>query len=66
LIFYNRKEFVSYTVDNGLASNSINHVYQDNTGNIWVGTRSGLSFYNEGRFISYTAREGLTPIELTM
>ncbi len=39
--------------------NRINAIYQDNLGNIWVGTGKGLLCYQKGKFISYTTKEGL-------
>lgn len=38
---------VSFTVNNGLANNSVRAICQDKNGNIWVGTASGISCISE-------------------
>jgi signal transduction histidine kinase len=36
----------SYTVEDGLPDNSIESVLEDENGNLWIGTSSGISFFN--------------------
>ncbi|MCX6180723.1 MAG: response regulator [Bacteroidetes bacterium] len=35
-----------YTVSNGLSSNTINSIYQDKSGYIWIGTDDGLNLFD--------------------
>ncbi len=38
--------FKNYSVDDGLAQNSINVFYQDNLGYLWIGTQDGISQFD--------------------
>jgi ligand-binding sensor domain-containing protein/signal transduction histidine kinase len=55
-------EINSYTVENGLSDNSIESILEDENGNLWIGTSSGISFFNikEEKFTNYTTADGLT------
>lgn len=48
---YNGKEFTQFTEKDGLSSNSVWSILEDKLGNIWFGTKDGLSKYN-GKTIS--------------
>jgi len=52
--------------NNGLLSNLINCVYQDRTGNIWVGTSAGVNFYSPliSQF-SWIRKDGKYPVSLS-
>ncbi|MBB5059651.1 signal transduction histidine kinase/ligand-binding sensor domain-containing protein [Granulicella aggregans] len=43
----------------GLASNDAREIFEDKSGDIWVGTISGLQQLHDGTFVSYTERDGL-------
>jgi signal transduction histidine kinase/ligand-binding sensor domain-containing protein len=45
--------FSRYSVNDGLASNFVNCVWQDPRGLIWVGTDNGLQRYDGSKFISF-------------
>ncbi|WP_321474825.1 two-component regulator propeller domain-containing protein [uncultured Paludibaculum sp.] len=48
------------TVDQGLSSNQIRSLAEDDDGTIWIGTAGGgLAFFREGRFWRCTAANGL-------
>ncbi|MCC5926814.1 MAG: response regulator [Bacteroidetes bacterium] len=47
-------------VEQGLASSYVRAVLEDQSGNIWVGTRGGVSVYNGKSFTHYTVNEGLS------
>ncbi|MCH8558503.1 MAG: response regulator [Balneolia bacterium] len=47
-------------VEQGLASSFVRAVIEDQSGNIWLGTRGGLSVYNGEYFTHYTESEGLS------
>lgn len=48
-------------IDKSIRSNSINHITEDHTGTIWIGTTAGLSKYTpeNGGFVTYDERDGL-------
>lgn len=54
-------ETVTYTTTDGLPSNSIKSIVQDNYGYLWLGTSSGLSCFDPDnmQFINYTVADGL-------
>lgn len=54
-----------YSVDDGLASNSIHSLVTDMNGHVWIGTNRGLNEWipDQERFMLYTARSGFTGIE---
>lgn len=47
--------FAHYTVENGLASNSVNSVCQDTNGFMWVATRCGISRFDGVNFKNYNS-----------
>lgn len=49
----------TYTVTDGLLSNTIRKIFQDSRGNIWISTVDGLSKYDGHRFTNYSKSNGL-------
>jgi ligand-binding sensor domain-containing protein len=49
---YDRKLFIHYGMEQGLNSNAIYSILQDNTGNVWVGTNKGLNRFNGNKCVS--------------
>jgi two-component sensor histidine kinase len=49
------KTFRTYTVENGLISNSLEKIFQDADGFMWFGSSEGLSIYDGYKFNNYTA-----------
>lgn len=47
------QKFHKYTTEHGIANNTINSVFQDSTGCLWIGTNEGLSTYKGNEFISF-------------
>ncbi|MCC5932878.1 MAG: response regulator [Balneolales bacterium] len=47
-------------VEHGLASSYVRAVLEDRSGNIWVGTRGGVSVYSGDSFTHFTVTEGLS------
>jgi len=47
------RKFRYYTDSDGLSSNTVQCIYQDEKGYIWVGTADGLDRFNSCDFISY-------------
>ena len=54
-------EIKYYTVDDGLPDNSIESILEDENGNLWIGTSSGISFFNVDKetFINFSSADGL-------
>ncbi len=45
--------FVNFTLENGLSNNTINCVFQDKKGFIWIGTNNGLNKFDGYIFTNY-------------
>ena len=48
-----------YTIKDGLIDNFVQSIASDKTGQIWVGTKSGVSIYNGSAWSSFTKDAGL-------
>ena len=49
-----------YTTADGLASNRVRSIYEDERGTLWIGTYDGgLSRFRDGKFTNYTIENGL-------
>src|SRR5262249_21522155 len=49
------------TEKDGLSSNRVRAIYEDQDGTFWIGTYDGgLNRFKDGRFTSYTTREGMS------
>ncbi|NOU19691.1 MAG: histidine kinase [Bacteroidales bacterium] len=51
--------FRRYTVDNGLPSSVVYHVFQDTNGYIWFATANGVSRYDGYKFENFDLQSGL-------
>jgi len=60
LFRYDGKEFVKFTIQNGLVHNFVNDIDYDADGNLWFGTRGGISRYDGKTFVNFTNEDGLT------
>ncbi|HBB97188.1 MAG TPA: hypothetical protein DC054_17560 [Blastocatellia bacterium] len=58
LACYQNGAVAKYTMQDGLANNTVLSIDQDYE-DIWVGTTDGLSQFKGGRFLTYTTRDGL-------
>ena len=56
--------FRRYTVDNGLPSSVVYHVYQDSKGYIWFATANGVSRYDGYKFDHFDLQSGLVDNEV--
>ena len=57
-------KFRYYTDNSGLSSNTIQCLYQDDKGYVWVGTADGLDRFNSYDFTNYRSdyrRQGRVP-----
>ncbi len=59
-------EINSYTVNDGLPDNSVNSILEDDDGNIWLGTGSGISFFDatQKHFTNFSSADGLNGTEM--
>src|SRR5690349_17406 len=57
-VFARQETFRFYTVNNGLVSNHILSIFQDDDGFIWFGTFAGISIYDGHQFTNYTSENG--------
>lgn len=55
-------EIKFYTVEDGLPDNAIESILEDESGNLWIGTSTGISFFNirEEQFTNFTVADGLS------
>jgi signal transduction histidine kinase/ligand-binding sensor domain-containing protein len=55
-------EVKHYTVESGLPDNAIESILEDENGNLWIGTSTGISFFNasEEHFTNFTVADGLS------
>jgi len=53
-----QKSYRVYTSDDGLVSNHIQSVFQDEDGFLWFATFNGISIYDGHHFVSHTAENG--------
>jgi ligand-binding sensor domain-containing protein len=50
---YNAKDFVHYTIKDGVVDNYIKSIQQDERGYVWIATDAGLCWYDGNSFTSY-------------
>ena len=53
----NERDFIAYTMKDGLSSDDINSIVQDTVGFIWAATPLGLNRYNGSRFIQFHSND---------
>lgn len=58
--FKTLENWTVFNTNNGLIDNYIQCITADKDGNIWIGTRNGVSVYNGSSWISFTEKDGLT------
>ncbi len=59
-IYLNRNDILShYSVEHGLVDGSVNTIFEDSEGNIWIGTQNGISMYGKVIFETLTTQTGL-------
>ncbi len=50
---YDGKSFANFTEKDGLSSNDVSCIYEDNIGKIWFGTNVGVCYYDGKTFINF-------------
>jgi len=56
---YDGNKLVYLTIEDGLPSNRIVNIIEDDSGNLWFGTGAGLSKYDRKAFTNYSEKDGL-------
>jgi ligand-binding sensor domain-containing protein len=51
--------FISFGVIDGLAQSQVTDICQDQLGNLWIGTQSGLSRFDSKKFVNFSMDDGL-------
>ncbi len=51
--------FIYYGVEQGLSQSQVQSLAQDDDGNLWIGTLSGLTKYNGKEFVTYSRKDSL-------
>ncbi|MGQ0829916.1 MAG: ligand-binding sensor domain-containing protein, partial [Bacteroidota bacterium] len=57
--------FDNYTVQDGIVQSNVSAIVQDNSGDIWLGTESGVSRFNGKTFQNYSTDDGLADNNIT-
>lgn len=63
-LFAQNIQTISYTIKDGLSSNSIYRTVIDHRGLLWIATENGLSRFDGKKFKTYTTSNGLTDNEI--
>jgi ligand-binding sensor domain-containing protein/serine phosphatase RsbU (regulator of sigma subunit) len=56
---YDGKSFATFTIDDGLAHNTVWSIAQDQEGHIWIGTGGGVNRYDGHIFQTLTQEDGI-------
>ncbi|MEQ9063059.1 MAG: histidine kinase [Vicingaceae bacterium] len=56
--------YEQYTIKDGLAGNTVYHVFSDSKGYLWFSTALGVSRFDGREFVNYTTNEGLPDNEV--
>jgi len=54
----------NYAVKNGLSGNSIEFIFEDREGNLWVQTENGVDMFRDTPVVNFSLSEGLSEINL--
>jgi ligand-binding sensor domain-containing protein len=52
--YYDGKSFLQFTTRQGLVNDAVSCIYEDKTGNIWLGANGGVSRYDGKSFQNFT------------
>ena len=55
---------IHYTIDDGLPSNTVNHIYRDSKGFLWIATDKGIARFNGVKFETFTTDDGMPDNEI--
>lgn len=60
-----KRRLTTYTVDDGMPSDSVRAITDDGAGGLWISTNSGLAHRQAERFKTYTDRDGMLSYDLS-
>lgn len=60
--YFEEKDFIPYTVKDGLNDNYITSLQQDDQGYLWIATDLGLNFYDGHKMVNYSLLPGKGPL----
>jgi hypothetical protein len=63
--FVTMEKWTVYNTDNGLINNTVQAIAEDSFGNIWCGTRGGISVFDGSAWTSFSAEDGLISNNIT-
>ncbi|NWG28717.1 MAG: helix-turn-helix domain-containing protein [Ignavibacteriaceae bacterium] len=61
-------EIIHYGIEQGLADNSIKSLIEDENGNLWIGTSSGISFFDiqQNKFTNFSKADGVIGSDINL
>lgn len=65
LVELRRRRLKTYTMEDGLPSDSVRSVTDDGAGGFWISTAAGLAHWHGGKFTNYTDRDGMLSYAVT-
>ncbi|MBL0097643.1 MAG: hypothetical protein IPP46_14975 [Bacteroidetes bacterium] len=57
---YDGANFTQFTTENGLTTNVVQSILEDNKGQLWFGTWQGISIYDGNNFMNAKDKEPWT------
>jgi ligand-binding sensor domain-containing protein/class 3 adenylate cyclase len=57
---YDGNSITYYTINEGLPSNDVNTILNDKAGNLWIGTKKGLTRFDGEKFLNLSVKDGLS------
>ena len=61
-------EITHYGIEHGLSDNSVKSIIEDNDGNLWIGTSSGISLFDtqQNKFTNFGKADGITGTDINL
>jgi signal transduction histidine kinase/DNA-binding response OmpR family regulator/streptogramin lyase len=61
-------EMTHFSIEHGLSDNTINSIVEDENGNLWIGTSSGISFFNtrQNKFTNFSKADGVIGSDINL
>jgi ligand-binding sensor domain-containing protein len=56
---FDGSNWITYTVEDGLANNTVREIAVDLEGGVWFGTVNGVSYFKDETWTTYTEDDGL-------
>ena len=61
-------EITHFSIEQGLSDNTIKSIVEDESGNLWIGTSSGISFFNtqQNKFTNFSKADGVIGSDINL